>query len=353
MKGHRRAFCVAVAVAAIAATEAVMPVRAPAAEKPWTADSPAGPLLPQAVAALLQEAAQQPDTENLMLAQFSPRRHKGYAASILAFKEKPSARTRLTVSFNRSTLEGTQTQSSTFGWTLPKRALRMGRDLNPSSLRTGRAMGGNGRISMKLSGRSRFVRLRNPGDCTGSISYRAGRFDGTFRLDARDEHFGKMRFARTRVGLYRADDLRCPPEPGAPPCPSGLSLSAVDAESGVAVGAFRTPEGRVDQSVVVVGSSGRAKTTHLISVTIAAPDAFEASDDLTTASIDGDAAAPLLTGDLDYIAPPPAAEAEDDCGTYRSTAGLATGDYTAHFDSIGSISPASPGLEATLRREDP
>lgn len=48
-----------------------------------------------------------------------------------------------------------------------------------------------------------------------------------------------------------------------------------------------------------------------------------------------------------------AAQATDDCGAYRSTTGLATGDYTARFDSTGPVTPASTGLSATLRREDP
>lgn len=351
MYGCRRGRRVWIVVAAATAAAVLTPAHAPATARSHGPSPAAG--LPRAVVAFLLAAPQQRDTSDMMLVQFSPRHHKGYGWSVVAFKQNASARTNLTISFDRSAVEGTQRQESRFGWTLSKRALRMDRDLKPSSLVTGKGMGSNGRISMKLSGRSRFVRLRNPGDCTGSISYRAGRFKGTFRFDARDEHFGKISFPRTQVALYRAENLRCPVPPGAPPCPADLSLSAVDAEAGVAVGAFETPEGKVDQTVLVVGSSGKARTAHRISVTVAAPEAFEAADDLSTARLDGDFASPLLSGDLDYVAPLPAAPDADDCGAYESTTGLVTGDYTAHFDSIGPVTPASTGLSATLRREDP
>ena len=296
---------------------------------------------------------QQPSgRSNLMFAQLVRPRHKGYDWNVVAFKQRPSARTNLTISFRRTEAEETQTQTSTFGWTLPKGALRMDRDLKPSSVDSARAMGNNGRISMKLSGDSQFVRLRNPENCTGSLSYRVGTFRGAFRFDARDEYFGKISFRRSPVALYRAEDLECSGAADPPPCPDDLSLSAIDAETGVAIGAFRTDEGKVDQSVVVIGSSGKARTSHRIDVTVAVPEAFQASDDLTTASLDGDVAGPWLSGDLSYIAPPPAAPGEDpDCGAYESSSGVATGDYTAHFDSIGAITPASTGLSATLRRE--
>ncbi|HEV2757461.1 MAG TPA: hypothetical protein VG318_16980 [Actinomycetota bacterium] len=346
MERGRRARGVGAVVAALISALTVAPPAAPAPLRSARAG------LPRPIAAFLQESQQQLDTRNLMLAQFTRPRHKGYGWSVVAFKENASARTNLTISFVRSTVEDTQTQTSRFGWTLPKGALRMGPKLKPSSLVTGKGMGSNGRIALKLAGASQFVRLRNPGDCSGTISYREGFFRGTFRFDARDDYFGKITFPRTRVALYRADDLDCPePQAGAGSCPPHLSLSAVDAESGVAVGAFKTLEGKVDQSVLVVGSSGKAKTAHRISVTVAAPESFDASDDMTTAHLDGDAGAPLLTGDLDYLAPPPPTPATDDCGAYQTTSGLATGDYTAHFDSIGPVTPATTGVEATLRRE--
>jgi hypothetical protein len=347
MNPHRvRAGAAVLALAAVA-----LPGSAQAGERAAAAKASFAELPPEA-ASFLQQAQQQSNTENLMFAQFTRPRHKGYRWGVTAYKVNPSARTRLVISFARSALEGSQRQSSMFHWTLPRGALRMDRDLKPSSLVTGKGMGSNGRISMKLSGPSQFGRVR-PEGCTGSISYRVGTFAGTFRFDAHDEYFGVITFPRTIVAIYRAKDLRCDEPETSAPCPSHLSLSAVDSEAGVAVGAFKTLEGRVDQSVVVVGTSGRARTVHNITVTAAAPDAFEAADDLTSASVDGDAGAPLLSGDLEYLAPLPAAAGTDDCGGHQTTSGLATGDYTAHFDSIGAVTPASTGLSATLRREDP
>ncbi|MDQ3915350.1 MAG: hypothetical protein M3323_08495 [Actinomycetota bacterium] len=355
MRQNRRSPSAVLVAGAVAAGVFAGPPRVPASARPGGEPVPPATALdlPRSVETFLAEAQQQFDTANLMLAQFVRPRHKGYDWTVLAFKQNASARTNLSISFARTTVEGTQTQTSTFGWTLPKGALRMDRDLKPSSLSTGRGMGSNGRISMRLSGESQFVRARDPANCSGSVSYRAGWFRGTFRFDARDEYFGKIRFPRTRVVLYRANNLRCEGQPGQAPCPDHLSFSAIDADTGVGVGAFKTDEGKVDQSVLVVGSSGKARTAHRISVTVATPAAFEASDDLTTASVDGDVAAPLLSGDLDYLAPPPAAPGADDCGGYQSTSGIATGDYTAHFDSIGPVTPASAGITATLRREDP
>ena len=300
---------------------------------------------------------QGPDTANLTFAQLVRPRYKGYEWSVTAFKETPSARTNLTIAFSRTAAERTQTQSSTFGWTLGRNALRTDSNLKPSSLATGKGMGEYGRISMKLAGASQFARVRDPEGCTGEIAFRIGTFRGAFRFDANDEYFGQIRFPRSRVLLYRARNLHCREQGGSggSACPDDLWLSAVDAERGIAVGAFRTEEGKVDQSVLVVGSSGGTRTAHRISVTTATPEAFEASDDLTTASLDGDAAGPWLSGDLSYLSPLPAAPGEDpDCGPYESSSGVVTGDYTAHFDSLGPVTPASAtGIPATLRREAP
>ena len=324
---------------------------APARSDAARASGTRGPRLPGPVRALL--AQQQAGSANMMLAQLSPPRHKGYQWIVSAFKEGPSARTNLSITFLKTAAEGTQTQESTFGWTLPKGALKMDSNLKPASVTTRDGMGVNGRISMKLGGASQFVRAHDPSGCTGSISYRVGSFRGTFRFNAKDRHFGVIRFARTRVFLYRAHDLRCGGDGTAPPpCPENLWLSAVDEEAGIAVAAFRTDEGKVDQSVLAVGTSGDARTSHRIAVTVAVPDAFQASDDLTSASVDGDVAGPWLSGDLSYLAPPPATPGTDeDCGGYESTSGVVTGDYTAHFDSIGPVTPASAGTPATLRRE--
>ena len=287
-----------------------------------------------------------------MLASLAPPKHKGYQWNVSAFKEGPSARTNLSITFLKTAGEGTQTQESTFGWRLPKGALKMDSNLKPASLTTREGMGVNGKIAMKLGGVTQFVRAHDPSGCTGSISYRTGSFRGTFRFDAKDQHFGIIRFARARVFLYRARNLQCEGAGQPPPCPDDLWLSAVDEEAGVAVAAFRTDEGKVDQSVLAVGTSGDARTSHRIAVTVAVPDAFQASDDLTSASVDGDVAGPWLSGDLSYLAPPPAAPGVDeDCGEYESTSGVVTGDYTAHFDSIGPVTPASAGIPATLRRE--
>ncbi|MFN2588975.1 MAG: hypothetical protein ABR613_12780 [Actinomycetota bacterium] len=346
----RSASWIVVGVAALAA--ALAPSPAPASVHDTDPPAAQRVRLPRSAEVFLQQ--QQFDTADLMFAQLVRPRYKGYAWSVTAFKQNPSARTNLSISFARSAAEETQIQTSAFGWTLPKGALRMDRDLKPASLATGKSMGTNGRIAMRLAGSGRFARARNPAGCTGSISFRVGWFRGTFRFHARDRYFRRISFQRTRVVLYRAENLRCGGEPASTWCPDHLWLAAVEPESGVAVEAFKTEEGKVDQRVVVAGSSGDARTTHHISVETAVPDAFVASDDLTSASVDGDVAGPWLSGDLSYLAPPPPAPGEDpDCGLHRVTSGVVTGDYTAHFDSIGPVAPASTGITATLRREGP
>lgn len=213
-------------------------------------------------------------------------------------------------------------------------------------------MGSNGSISMRLSKRGRYARVPAGDGCTGAISFRIARFAGRFRFHARDEYFKRISFDEAQVFLYREHDYSCPEEEPSPPgCPRFLSLTGTDAEAGVALGAFKTAEGRVDQTVVFAGKSGKADAVHTISVTIAVPESFEASEDLTTASLDGDAAAPWLSGDLSYVGAPAAEQPDEECGPYRSSSGVVTGDYTARFDSIGPVTPATTGMSATLRSD--
>ncbi|MDQ3953433.1 MAG: hypothetical protein M3279_10805 [Actinomycetota bacterium] len=308
------------------------------------------PAVPDAIEPLV--AQQRRRGSNVMFAHLLTPPQKGYASSVVAYKASPSARTHLTIGFGRTVAEDTQTQTSLFNWVLPKGALRMDRDLRPASLVTRRSMGSNGSISMRLVRPGRFGRVR-PQDCTGSVSFRVARLGGRFRVHFRDDHFRRISLRGAKVILYRERDLRCPrgADPRPRSCPQDLSFNAVDAEGGVAVGAFKTTEGRVDQAVVVARKSGDADAVHTITVTLAVPESFEASDDLATARIDGDAAAPWLAGDLSYVAPP-ASDGEDErCGPYRQSSGIATGDYTAFFDAVGAVTPAATGVPATLRRE--
>lgn len=345
----RRGSIVFVAMAAVVAA-------APAPEARPSDRAPASPALeipalPDGVDSLL--AQERRKGSNAMFAFFGNREHKGYTWSAYAYKASPSARTLLTIGFGRTIAEDTQHQTSIFTWILPKGALRMDRDLRPASLTTRRSLGSNGSIAMRLANRGRYLRVQGGEGCTsGSISVRTGRFAGRFRVHLRDEYFQRLAFRRTPVVMWREHDLKCRAgEPPPPPCPRHFSFNAVEEEGGVVVGAFRTPEGRVDQIVVVARKSGRADALHTISVTLAVPESFEASDDLTTASIDGDAGAPWLGGDLSYVAPP-ASEGEDErCGPYRESSGVATGDYTAYFDSVGPVTPAATGVPATLRLE--
>lgn len=340
---------VAVAVAALAAGTPVAGARP--ADRTGTSPAVAIPGIPQAVEPLVTQ--QRRGGSNVMFAFFQVEPYKGYRWNAYAYKAAPSARTFLTLAFGRSAAQDTQEQTSVFTWALPKGALQMDRDLRPASLVTRKSMGSNGSISMRLANRGRYLRVRGGEGCTsGSISVRSGRFSGRFNVHLRDEYFGRITFRRAPVVLYREHDLRCRgTEPPPPPCPQHLSFNAVEAESGVAVGAFRTPEGRVDQKVVVARKSGRADALHTISVTLAVPESFEASDDLTTARIDGDAGAPWLSGDLSYVAPPGSEEEDERCGPYRQSSGIATGDYTAHFDALGPVTPATTGVPATLRLE--
>lgn len=309
-------------------------------------------LLRRHVAAVERLAFQEAGTANAMFAHIqvgAP--HKGYAWSALAYKGSPSARTRLGLAFARTAAEDTQRQSSEFSWTLARGALRMGQRLKPASLRTGKGMGSNGSISMELGGPGQYLRTELEG-CSGWVEYRVAKLRGRLRVHLRDLYFRRLTADRAQVFLYRAHDLRCAEEPPPPPCPDHLWLSVLDEESGLALGIFRTEEGRVDQRIVVTGTSGDAEAAHRISVQVAVPEAFEASEDLTSATVDGDVAGPWLSGDLRYLAPPPPADATDEqCGSYQSTSGVVSGDYTAHFDSIGDVTPASTGMNATLRRQ--
>ena len=290
---------------------------------------------------------------NLAFLSVFQRRYKGYGWNMTAFKARPSAPTAITIGFAWEAAQHTQLQASQFSWTLGRRALRgMDRNLKPVSLDTGRGMGSNGSIVMRLSDPEPLIIQRAEG-CTGFISIRLGRLSGRFRFHARDEYFQRVGLDRPRVILYREHDLRCDygePEELPPICDQ-LAFGAVDTENGVSVSASRTPPGRVFQAVVVARKSGDADSVHVIHVEIAVPEAFEASDDATTAQIDGDAAGPWLSGDLSYVAPPASAESNDECGPYVETSGIVTGDYTAHFDSIGPVSPAVTGVPATLRRD--
>lgn len=317
-------------------------------------EPPAGfPDLPPEVEAWAARERVSAAGSNIMWANLVTRPHKGYDWGVSAFKARPSARTLLRFAFVRSAAQETQLQTSEFSWTMGSRALRMDSDLRPASLTTRGGMGSNGAISMELSEPGQFARQEATGECSGTVSVRIARFGGRFRFNARDEYFGKIDLRRAKVFLYREHDLRCASdeEPLPPYCLPELAFDMVDEGSGVAVGAFRTKEGRVDQRVVVAGTSGDARAVHTISVEIAVPEAFQASEDVTSASIDGDAAGPWLSGDLSYVAPPGAGSTDEDCGDYRQSSGIATGDYTAHFDSVGPVTPATAGMAATLRRD--
>lgn len=344
----RRRIVVMAAAAALVA--AAPPASSRPAERLARSRAVAIPGVPRLIEPLV--AQQRRTGSNFMFAHLVTEPHKGYTWSVFAYKESPSAKTILRMHFWRNAAQDTQRQTSDFSWTLPKGALRMDRDLKPASLVTGQSMGTNGAISMRLASAGRLARARPESCASGSMSIRLARFTGSFRVHLRDEYFKRISFRRARVALYRERDLRCSgPEPPPPPCPRDLSFNAFDAETGVAVGAFKTPEGRVDQTVVVARPSGDADAVHMISVTLAVPEAFDASDDLTSAHVDGDAGAPWLSGDLSYVAPPPSDGEDERCGAYRESAGIATGDYTVFFDAVGPVSLASTGVPATLRRE--
>lgn len=297
--------------------------------------------------------AQAGASSNRLFVQISGTKIKGYEWSAEAFRATPRSRPQLTVRFVRSAAQDTQYQTSEFSWKLPRRALRVGaRDLEPVSLQTGKAMGNNGFVDMRLTHTEHYLRAPAEEGCTGAISFRIGRLGGRFRFNARDEYFGRISMRGAPVFVYREHDYRCRGDSSPPhACPEELSLAAVDEETGVSIAAFKTPEGKVDQTIVVERALETGHALHTIGVGLAVPEAFEASDDLTSASVDGDAAGPWLSGDLSFVGPP-ASESEDEaCGPHRSSSGIVTGDYTAHFDSIGDVTPATTGLPATLRRE--
>ena len=295
---------------------------------------------------------QQGERSNAMFAQIVAPKVKGYEWTIDAYKETPSSKTILTFRFARSAARGTQHQSSRFTWQLPRGALKMDSDLKPASLVTRKSMGSNGSISMRLTDTQTHARFPAEEGCTGSLSYRIGRFGGRLRFNARDQFFKRISMQGAQVILFRAHDYSCPPPPDPPlQCSKGLTLIAADSELDTVIVAFKTPEGKVDQALVAYRKLGRADTEHTISVSIAVPESFEASDDLTSASLDGDAAGPWLSGGLDYVGLLENNGVDEQCGPYESTGGVATGDYTAHFDSIGPVTPATTGVTASLWKE--
>lgn len=318
----------------------------------WAA-LPAGaglPGVPRSARELVAE--QRGGRSNAVFAQIVMPGVKGYDWSVIAHKPGPKRKTILQMSFTRSRAQATQSQASIFKWELARSALKMDANLKPASLVTGDGMGNNGSISMKLTDSIEYKRFRAPEGCTGSVSYRIGRFGGRFRFNARDQYFKRISVQGAQVFLYREHDYRCDESLSpAGPCPPDLWLSVPGTEGGAVIGAFKTREGKVDQAIGVSRPSGAAESFHYISVTLAVPEAFEASDDLTSANLDGDAAGPWLSGDLSYVGPPGVDGVDDSCGPYRSSDGFVTGDYTAHFDSIGDVTPASTGLTARLRRD--
>lgn len=323
-------------VAILVATAAAVPARA--------AD------VPRRLEGLI--ARQSDGGSNALFAQILAPKVKGYRWTIDAYKESPSSRTILTFLFARTAAHETQQQTTRFTWQLPSRALKMDSDLKPASLVTGKSMGGNGSIDMRLTRSEAYGRLPAAEGCSGSLSFRAGRFGGRLRFNARDQFFKRISMQGARVLLYRAHDYECT---GAgespPPCPYELSMYAVQEDLGAFVGAFKTPEGRVDQGVQVRRKMGTADTVHTITVSVAVPESFEASEDLTSASVDGDAAGPWLSGDLDYVGPLSSEGVDQGCGPYETSGGVATGDYTAHFDSIGPVTPGTTGMPTSLWKD--
>lgn len=287
---------------------------------------------------------------NEMFVQLAPPEMKRYGWGVLAYKSSPRSRTVLTITFGRTRARDTQVQTSEFRWELPRGAMSAARDLKPASLDTRRAMGNNGFVDMRLTHTEGYLRAPAEEGCTGAVSIRFGRFGGRFRFNARDRYFKRISMRGVPGFVYREHDYRCAEEARPAPCLDGLELEAADEEAGVAVTAWKTTEGRVDQRLVAVRALDTGTATHSIFATLAVPEAFEASEDLTTASVDGDPAEPWLTGDLSYVGPPGSEAESEGCGTQQTSSGLVTGDYAAHFDSIGEVTLPTTGMSATLRR---
>lgn len=296
--------------------------------------------------------AQAGENPNEVFVQLTPPDFKRYGWGVLAYKKSPRAKTIFTITFGRSAARDTQSQTSEFRWDLPRKAMRVSSDLKRASIDTRRGMGNNGFVDMRLTQTEGFIRAPAGEGCTGAVSIRVGRFGGRFRFNARDQYFKRISMRGVPGFVIREHDYRCgrPPTTQPAPCPYDLELEAVDEETGVALTASKTTEGRVDQRFVVVRALDTGTAIHQIFVSLAVPEAFEASDDLTTASVDGDAAGPWLSGDLSYLGPPGTDAEDEGCGPQQTSTGLATGDYSAHFDSIGDVTPASTGMPATVRR---
>ena len=308
------------------------------------------PGFPPAVIDLLAE--QDGSSSNVMLVQAALPPQKGYARTLLVLKEGSKKKTQMAIQMSKTRTQGTQVQTHSFSWTLPSGALQMAPDLKPTSIDTRKSMGASGRVTMRLTSPTRLVRGTAP-ECSGNVSFRRGLLVGGLRFDARDDFFGRTELGRLEAVVMKANDFRCADDEVVTPpdCPEHLLLGAYNQESGLSIAVSKSSDGAVVQTVEALGSSGTASTVHAVQIELADPESFIVADDLTTASVDADAAAsPWLSGDLEYVGTPATADEDPDCGPYDSSSGVVTGDFTAHFDSFGDAAPPTTGLSATLRR---
>lgn len=211
-----------------------------------------------------------------------------------------------------------QTHTYTFG-----RHVRL---TAPKDLRSGRltaSLDGLGRIELRFRRSGAIHTTRRLPTCLGpKPRRRLGRLTGTFRFRVDTTFFGTVAARRFKGSLTRIPSgTRCT---GASPFenpPAALTLFAGDQQFTM-LEVVRLDDGRSRQAFSVTGN--RPEAVHTITA-IGPAGSFTGDQDAATVT----GAAPAFTGSLSYTA------TSHLFGTVPSTEGTATGDLTAHFDSIG------------------
>lgn len=216
-------------------------------------------------------------------------------------------------------------------------------DLSKATLDTGSDLGTFGRIKMTFGNAGKLTSLV-PTGCTGGFATRSGKLSGAYRLAADRTYFRTIVKTSLPAKLSRSTSgvPTCTTSPPEQKPTHGITLSGGNPQLAL-VTAAKPTGGPVTQSVMASEQRAPASLVHLITATVA-DTAFTVAADLQTARVEGAAGAPFLGGSLAFramelpegvtVPTPPGA-------TQQTVMGTLSGDYTAHFDSIGDRSPAA------------
>jgi len=183
------------------------------------------------------------------------------------------------------------------------------------------------------------------GTVTGSVTTRAGNMTGLFNLITFNSFFGTLtnagngkipdRIPATVTKIFSNGKV-CPPGPST--CFGSISLTAFDFSGGVNIIASKALNG-TGKAVIVFGFTEPASSTAPAgishSIFLVAPlSAFTAkAKTLATATINGNAGSPFLTGSTTFTAQQPPQTFGTTCKT-TSRQGQVSGNLAAHFDGL-------------------